>query len=212
MLFRSFNEVDSLLLCELSYINFQGLVPPDAETVSIQEVAEHYYAEHTPEEFLEKKNVTQKASLLLADVVKSVRFKDMTMSNYLNENDPERNIQISAVTFSLADGTTYAAFRGTDGTIVGWKEDFHFTFLNETPGQKRAVQYLNEIQDTGLLRVGGHSKGGNLALFAACYLSDAVLEQVESIYLLDGPGLCPEVMDTGCIRRIDGSNGLSKTI
>ena len=195
-----FNEVDNLLLCELAYIDFQDIVPPDSAEIPIREVCKIYCEKHTNEEIAEMVGVVRNSSLLLKETVKSQRFRDLTMSNYFNEIDPDRGIQISAVTFTLGDGTTYAAFRGTDGTVVGWKEDLDFTFLNETPGQRRAVQYLNEIQVPGLLRVGGHSKGGNLALYAAAFCEDQ--ERIIEVYTNDSPGFRKEIMDKEGYLRI----------
>ena len=195
-----FNEVDNLLLCELAYIDYQDIVPPDSAEIPIREVCKIYCEKHTDEEIAEMAGVVRNSSLLLKETVKSHRFRDLTMSNYFNEIDPDRGIQISAVTFSLGDGTAYAAFRGTDGTVVGWKEDLDFTFLNETPGQRRAVQYLNEIQVMGLLRVGGHSKGGNLALYAAAFCEDQ--ERIIEVYTNDSPGFRKEIMDKEGYLRI----------
>ena len=195
-----FNEVDSLLLCELTYFDYTGIVPAGADAVPIGEVCRAIFAMHKRIEFLGDLNISGKAALLLEKIAGGTRFKNTRMSNFLYESNPGKEFQISAVTFSLEDGTTYAAFRGTDGSIVGWKEDFDITFLDETPGQRRAVRYLNEIRGTGLLRVGGHSKGGNLALYAAAFCEDQ--DRIMEVYTFDGPGYRGEVTQKEGYRRI----------
>ena len=102
---------------------------------------------------------------MMEKMIRGQRFGNMTLRNYTEESGD--GYQLAAVTFGLDDGTEYVAFRGTDGTVAGWKEDFNFSFMDETEGQRLAVQYLSGITAGGTgenLRVGGHSKGGNLAI------------------------------------------------
>ena len=105
--------------------------------------------------------------------------------------------QFSALTCFLDDGSAYVAFRGTDETIVGWKEDFNMAFLSPVPGQAYSVAYLNAVASrfSGDFYVGGHSKGGNLAVYSAMNCEEAIQKRILRIYSMDGPGFRPEVLE-----------------
>ena len=130
---------------------------------------------------------------LLREMGKSERFGDLMLSDYVSIEDEEKNLLFSALCIDLPDGTRYISYRGTGDEIEDWRQDFMISF-RETPAQKMALNYLlNEILTTDKqLRIGGHSKGANLALYAAMMLPDAFRERVIEIYNADGPGICPE--------------------
>jgi len=188
-----FNEVDNLVLAMLSYVNFGGIVPADGTKVPLPDACQSFFTMHTTEEIVANTAFTARAPLLMAGMIKGRRFGSMTLRNYIEESGD--GYQLSAITFGLEDGTEYVAFRGTDGTVAGWKEDFNFSFMDETEGQRLAVQYLSRIGSGGSgkdLRVGGHSKGGNLAVYASafCDCGDRILE----VYSNDGPGFKEEIV------------------
>ena len=115
----------------------------------------------------------------------------MTLCAYVSRTDEETQTQFSALTILLPDKTAYIAFRGTDDTIVGWKEDFNLAFLPVVPAQKMAAEYLSAAAaalPSHPLRVGGHSKGGNLAVYSAVFCGEAVQNQLMRVYNNDGPG------------------------
>ncbi len=124
----------------------------------------------------------------------SKRFCYIQVGGYTNKIDHDKQVQFSAVTFHLPDQSLYVAFRGTDNTIVGWREDLNFSFM-ETEGQKEAVAYLNDVAKKykGLIRVGGHSKGGNLAVFAAAFADEETKDRIVEVYSNDGPGFNEKV-------------------
>ena len=130
---------------------------------------------------------------LLKEMGKSERFGSLMLSDYVSIEDEEENLLFSALCIDLPDGTRYISYRGTGDEIEDWRQDFMISF-RETPAQKMALNYLlNEILTTDKqLRIGGHSKGANLALYAAMMLPDAYRERVIEIYNADGPGICPE--------------------
>ena len=109
----------------------------------------------------------------------------------------EAEQQFSAVEIVLDDGTSYISFRGTDDTIIGWKEDFNLS-TGVVPAQERAVEYMQRISDkaSGMLRVGGHSKGGNIAVYAATFVSQEIKDRIINVYNNDGPGFCDDVIET----------------
>ena len=185
-----FNEVDNLILSELAYTDFSGIVPESGQEVPLREAYEAYFSSHTREEIQASKSFTARSPLLMEPMCSGARFGDMKLTAYRDERNTQADLQFSAVTFLLSDGSAYAAFRGTDGTLVGWKEDFLFSYLSGTEGQQRAAEYLR--RDAGEigrpLRAGGHSKGGNLAVYAAACCGEETQDRLTAVYSNDGPG------------------------
>ncbi len=193
---KPMNDVDSLALCQFCYLKFDGMVPfvtENRKSVSLQEIASHKDFENLfSDERYEKDN-----RALFEAMINSRRYRRMKLNCYINIVETEWETQFSAVTFLLEDGSIYIAYRGTDETIVGWKEDFNMAFESPVPGQAYAVKYLNMV--TGRLNnrfyVGGHSKGGNLAVYAAMNCPSQVQERILKIYSMDGPGFRREVLE-----------------
>ena len=185
-----FNEVDNLVLAELIYSDFSGVVPENGERISIGEARRRFWALHTREEIKAQATFTKMAPFMMDDMADSPRFGAVEISNYLDVVSVKEDMQLAVAVFWLPDGTAYVAFRGTDSTIVGWKEDFNLSYLPETEGQRRAVLYINQLfQDNETpLRLGGHSKGGNLAVYAAVKAEKAVRDRIMTVYNNDGPG------------------------
>lgn len=193
---RSMNDVDSLVLCQFVYLKFDGLVPELRESrrsVSLEELARHPHAEKL---FADERFAKDNRELF-EDMLAGRRFRNMKINCHINVIEKEWETQFSAATFILEDGTIYVAFRGTDETIVGWKEDFNMAFLSPVPGQALSVKYLNIVTERfhNPFYVGGHSKGGNLAVYSAMNCADAVQERILKVYSMDGPGFRPEVLE-----------------
>ena len=193
-----FNEVDALVLTELIYTNLDGVVPENGEKIALQEAKERFWRKYTREELLSSASFTKMAAFMMETMGKGARFGGMEISHYLNIVDAGSDLQLAAAVFWLPDGTAFAAFRGTDSTIVGWKEDFNMSYQPETEGQRRAAAYLNEhfAYLPIPLRVGGHSKGGNLAVYAAVKALPAVRDRILAVYDNDGPGFLEEFTKT----------------
>ena len=205
-----FNEVDNLILAQASYVDFDGIVPESGDDkIPIREVYNQYWLMHTKEEIMQRESFVKLAPFLLEPLAESRRFGNMKLSGYVNHINKDTQAQMSAVRFELDDGSVYVAFRGTDETLVGWKEDFNLSFMSQTEGQRLAAEYMKaNFSDTNLwLRVGGHSKGGNFAVYASAFSGDAVNRQIMEVYTNDGPGFRPEVTGTSEYRNI-----LKKTI
>ena len=198
-----FNEVDGLILAELAYTNFENEFPANA-SISVQDVRDAFFARHTREELLESSSWSAKAALFLEEMSEGARYRGTRLCGYINEIDREKDAQIAAVTFLLDDGTAFVAFRGTDGSLVGWKEDFDLSYLTATEGQRRAVVYMNEAGRSinRPLRTGGHSKGGNFAVYAAAFCAPEISERILSVYSYDGPGFRREIVDSDEYMRI----------
>lgn len=146
----------------------------------------------------------------LREAADSARFRDVLLSDYVNRisDSEELQTQFCALVFTLPDGSCYIAFRGTDDTIVGWREDFMISYT-VTYAQLQSVEYLKRhLQEDPIpgrvWRVGGHSKGGNLALYGAAHLPDDLLSKLSGVYSNDGPGLDPELADSEKIKRLNG--------
>ena len=187
-----FNEIDNLILARLSYFPLDGVVNGEEE-ISITEAYEKY-------EKLENKGriLQQEDTTLFPILAKSTRFGKMKLTNYINKIDPKQEKQFSAVTILMPDNTIYVAYRGTDNTIVGWKEDFNMSFKAHIASQRDSAQYVNEIAKRykQKIRIGGHSKGGNLAVYAAAFANKTVKNRIINVYNNDGPGFIEEITDT----------------
>ncbi len=191
---RPFNEVDNLILSTLVYLNMDGLVPEDPRaSIALSELPDAYRAAG-----YDQSRFLNDPLPLLEKAVRTPRFSSVRVGRYVNRIDAGQLIQFAAATYYLDDGTAYIAFRGTDDTIVGWREDFNFGLLTETPGQSESVAYLDAVaSDTACpLRVGGHSKGGNFAVYAASFCKKAIKERILSVYSNDGPGFVHSIVDS----------------
>ena len=192
---RPMTDADSLVFCQFSYLKFDGMVPLVSEnrrSVTMKQLKEHPdYEKLYADTRFEKDN-----RALFEAMYKSRRFRSLKMNCYINIVEPEWETQFSAITFFMDDSTMYIAFRGTDETIVGWKEDFNMAFQFPVPSQEYAAKYLNMV--TGKLHnhffIGGHSKGGNVAIYAAMMCTEPVKKRIIRIYCMDGPGFPKEVL------------------
>ncbi|MGB4407649.1 MAG: Mbeg1-like protein [Sphaerochaeta sp.] len=191
---RPFCELDSLVLSQFSYLRFNGFVPGISSvdvSVSIRELLEQDNLEWL---FLDVRDHKSNLKLFLA-LADSPRFQDVRMSWYVDCTDQIQEKQFSAITFLIGDGVAYVAFRGTDSTFVGWKEDFNMAFFNPVPSQMEGVGYLNSFvgnSDRTIL-VGGHSKGGNIAVYASMYCEQSIQDRIQVIFSHDGPGFSEDV-------------------
>ncbi|MBO7363728.1 MAG: DUF2974 domain-containing protein, partial [Lachnospiraceae bacterium] len=144
------------------------------------------------------------ATMLLLRAMNTERYGGLTLCGYRSIMDTGQDEQMAVVTFCLSDGTDYVAFRGTDTTIVGWKEDFMLSYRRETEGQRHAAAYLDEraAARTGYFYVGGHSKGGNFALYAGAFSAPEVQDRILAVFSNDGPGLREEATREAGFLRI----------
>lgn len=185
-----FNEVDNLIFSELAYLDMDGVLSAD-DDLTLAEVNDRYIAAGHDQSYL-----INDPKPLLTKAAGSVRFRDVRVRWYTKKVDTEEQIQFAAMTFLVGDGLAYIGFSGTDNTIVGWREDCNFSFLSETPGQVEAAKYVDRIAGLteGDLIVGGHSKGGNFAVYGAAFCDEAVRESmIIKVYSNDGPGFNDKV-------------------
>lgn len=191
-------EVDSLALCQLSYLKFDGMVPaPEEEGASV--VLKSLKERPDYDNLFADVRYEEANRALLEGMLAVKRYRSLQLNYYVNVVEKEWETQFSAITYTLDDGTVYVAYRGTDENIVGWKEDFNMSFLSPVPGQNSAVAYLNSVGDRfqGPFYLGGHSKGGNFAVYSAMKCDPGLQERILGIYSLDGPGFPPEALKSG---------------
>ena len=188
---------DALLLSAISYAPFEQVLSPDpkAEPVRLAELAEALEA--TGEEI---KNGT-----LLQAAARSARYASLRVFAAQGELDAERGVQFSAFSVLLPGQALFVCFRGTDNTLVGWREDLRMSYECPVPAQLCAVEYLRAVAAAYPLRrifIGGHSKGGNLAMYAAVHAEPQVRERIRRVYNLDGPGFCDDTLATPTYREM----------
>lgn len=187
------NPIDALIFSALSYLSFGGSVKDNPHVpVSLTAAAEEFFGLPNPEE-----RCRAKADIsLLAAASKSSRFGNAMLVHYRDTLIPEEETQFAALTFLLDDGSAVLAFRGTDYSLVGWKEDFNMSFQETIPAQRLALQYTQEIarEFNVPLWLCGHSKGGNLAVFAAVKAEPAIQRRILGVYNNDGPGFTDYLM------------------
>lgn len=203
-----FNEVDNLILAELSFVQFDGIVPGvgEGEAVMLKDAAEQYFDVCHPDGAPSMGVLVPDAiPVMLRKMAASERFGSMKLNAYVDQFDMKSEKQFAALSVECGDGTVYLSFRGTDDTIIGWKEDFNLACLPEIPAQKEAVEYAAAV--AGMyprtkLRLGGHSKGGNLAVYAAVFCPAAVQKKIESVWSNDGPGFHSSLLEEPGHQRI----------
>ena len=191
---RPFNELDLLILTELTYLPFDQLVHEDMSHYCDCRLLD--LADQVPRDL---SMMVSKNRLKLLDLAAaSTRFKNLKLMGYVNDVDQDIQKQFAALIFKINPDTYVLVFRGTDDSIVGWKEDFHMTYMDQIPAQKMAARYLQKALENlpGSFILTGHSKGGNLASYAASQMEESLQDRIEAIYSYDSPGLNHSVIES----------------
>lgn len=185
----AFNEIDNLIFSCLAYIDFEGIVPEGScsQGITLSQAAQNIKAANR----LEVKGfLMPRYPALFEQAAQSVRYRDVIVTCYVNEVDDIKPNQFSAIVFSISSREHYISFRGTDDNLAGWKEDLLMSFKDVVYAQKQAARYLNTVmsQLKGRFYVGGHSKGGNLAVFSSAHTTEKNRKKIAAVYNNDGPG------------------------
>ena len=187
-----FNAVDNVIFSQLTYLPMDGIVPGPGEKEGISiSLAMNIFGEKLKNDPDFKTHLMYKEDPDFINALgSSNRFGNCHLFGYVNHIDTNREIQFSAVCIHTRDDSSFIAFRGTDFTLVGWKEDFNMSFKDVIPAQIEAVNYLEKMASTikDPLRIGGHSKGGNLAVYASAFCNKKVQQRITEIYSNDAPG------------------------
>ena len=197
-----FNAVDALIFARLSYVPFDGVVPPGFDGGKpLPEAARQVLAKGVLDRQTERGQESIRLLTMLAD---APRYQGLTLCGFESTLDREAQEQFAAVTIRLPLGA-WVCYRGTDGTLVGWKEDFNMSFSDVVPAQLHAVEYLTRAAALpGTLRLCGHSKGGNLAVFAAAFCGESIQSRIVAVRNFDGPGFQRGVAGQPDFQRIIG--------
>ena len=205
---KDFTVLDALALTELAYLPFEGLVPAE---ISVQN---YISLQHLAEQFEEKFQgkypplgmVNAHRLKLLSYLSRFKRYKHIRALGFANDVSLDSQKQFAAITYQIRPKEYLVVFRGTDDSIIGWKEDFHLTYMKEIPAQLAARDYLREVLDklVGKVWLAGHSKGGNLATYAACHVETSIQDRVQKVYSFDAPGLHSSIRNSDNFKAIEG--------
>jgi len=203
----SLNMVDALLLSQLSYLNLQGIIgkAERKKECTLAQAAKRFWQLHTEEEFEDCLSfAVRSAGVLLREMAKTNRFRDLILRNYVNRNDLTMEEQFTALEIVLGKRESFISFGGTDDTLIGWKEDFNMCFLSPIPAQLDAKSYLESVLLSGGRKVyiGGHSKGGNLAVYSAVKCKKLFRRNILQVYNFDGPGFNKEFIESERYREM----------
>lgn len=192
---KPFNEVDGLVMCQIAYFKLDGFVSGPEDNKPSVGVDELYCHKDKSRLFVDDWYRDGNISLL-TKVACSRRFGKLRLNYYVDIVNTEFETQFAAVTCIFEDKTVFLAYRGTDENIIGWKEDLHLAYIRPVQSQLYARSYLERTAAdlAGNFYVGGHSKGGNLAVYAAMYCQKKVQEKIIHVYNYDGPGFRPEII------------------
>lgn len=189
---KGFNEIENLVFSSLSYLDYEGIVSNTKKEISLKEAGNQYLKKYEYKDIFRLGIATKQAYKLLKKIVNTTRYSDILLSDYQYFGNNE--VQFCAMKFKMNKQFIYISFEGTDHLISGWKEDFQLSYQFPVESQKYAIEYMNRhirLLDRNII-VGGHSKGGNLALVASMYCQFLIRRKIKKIYSNDGPGLREE--------------------
>jgi hypothetical protein len=204
----AFNDVDSLILSTMCYLDFSDLISGLDDKPGI--ILKKFSIEKLNER-IKNQNDNKLYINLMNNLINNPRFNDLILNNYVDITDYNTVSHFCAMTFSN-DYFTYIAYMGTSASLIDWKEDFNMAYMCPVPAQKSALKYLNAIMEKtkGLIYVGGHSKGGNLAIYSSIntYIWNKL--RIKKIYTHDGPGFTKKIFKSLNYRLM--KNKISKTV
>lgn len=183
---KNINEIDALALTQIAYLDFSDAFV-NKECVPLYEAIKNVDGSQYEKEIFATNKNRYNLAILMAE---TPRFKNLMLSNYVNNIDKDSDLQFSAISFDIDSKLKFVSFRGTDGTLVGWKEDLQLSYTTPVPAQEESSKYLNNIAK-GLKKkiiIAGHSKGGNLAIYSAMFAYKNTKKKISLIYSFDGPG------------------------
>ena len=192
---QPFTELDILLLTEITYLNYDTIVTDGLDLQKASRLTD--VPQYMPQE---NSMMNTKHRLALLQQAASVkRYKNIKLLGYVNDIDLDVQKQFAAMTYKIDLDTFVIAFRGTDDSIIGWKEDFHMTYMEHVPAQQTAVRYVQKVMQafpTATFILTGHSKGGNLATYASSQVEPSLQDRIKQIYSFDAPGLNHTIIET----------------
>ncbi|MGB4984468.1 MAG: Mbeg1-like protein [Erysipelotrichaceae bacterium] len=197
------NQIDGLVLTKLSYFRLDNIKSDITKKLKYT-IKELFKKEFFDDMYDKVTGGIDDNYNFLCQLCASRRYRDLEIIDHVDELDLDIEKQFSATTLAINKDLLFIAYRGTDSSLVGWKEDFNMSFELGVPAQIRSVTYLDKIshRHKGKLILGGHSKGGNLSVYAASMALESVKKQIDRIYSFDGPGFLPEFTCTKGYKQI----------
>lgn len=194
-----FNEVDAAVFATLVALDYKDVIKNGCDTIA--GVAHAYMERDTHDERDEE---LQRKEALLYACAASKRFGSILMQNYVEDISEEEEKTFYALTFLLSKRNYVVVYRGTAGSLISWKENFNTLYEMPTPGQAEALRYLSEVarKPFARIKVIGHSKGGNLAVYAGMCLEEKLQKKITGIYPFDAPGFCEDIEEKLGYQRI----------
>ena len=198
------NCVDSLIFSQMAYFPFDGLWGSDEDgEITLAEAQARLW--HRMEQRETPRFQMEKDLKLFPAMARSRRFGSLKLRDFVNRIDLAQEKQFAAITVLLPEGA-FIAYRGTDNTLVGWNEDFNMSFTTPVPAQIDAAKYFAQAASRipGKIWLGGHSKGGNLAVYAGLFCEDVLRERIAVVYSNDGPGFDGSVVKKEMFQLLEG--------
>ncbi|MFI3176195.1 MAG: Mbeg1-like protein [Eubacteriales bacterium] len=202
---KKFTIVDSLILSVLVYVKYEKILNMDGKGINgitLLEAREHMIGES----WYSNLHFQQMAYELFTTASQTRRYGSIRLFCYEEIYHTQQEIQFAAITFALEDGSLFLAFRGTDDSLVGWKEDFNMGYLHPIPSQHIGIRYLEAVARVtrGPIRIAGHSKGGNIATYVAIHANEAIQKRIVRVYSHDPPGFSANIFRQEGYMRIEG--------
>lgn len=196
-----FNEVDAAIFARFSYMDLKNIVLYSAKGMSLKNAYQKYARKK------ERRIYWELDPELFKKMSESKRYQDLILSFYIERNNAIKVEQFSALTISIRNDLHFVSYRGTDSTVNGWKEDLMMTFDESVPSQEEAKRYLKRVSNTleGDFYIGGHSKGGNLSVYASLMSDDTLTNRIKGVYSFDGPGLHKNILEKAGNKKIVNS-------
>jgi hypothetical protein len=199
-----FNPVDNIILSQLAYLPLDGIVPgPDTQAGITVALAADVFAEKLESNTSQGPVMFKEDPAFMNALGRADRFKNCILHSYVNRIDADLEEQFSAYCMKH-NAVTFVVYRGTDSTLVGWKEDFNMSFSEAVPAQLEAVSYLEKAakKTRGALIPCGHSKGGNLAVYASASCSKKTRKRIAGVYSNDAPGFHRRFIESDGFREV----------
>lgn len=200
-----FNEIDALILTQFVYLPFEGIIGMNfTDKITIEAAGEEFLDVYRNGEDENLTLLVNNCRKVMCKMMKTERFRNLKVFNYMDKYDPVSSKQFAAVTIQLSEDCVFVAYRGTDDTITGWEEDFKLCYMTPVASQIEAEVYLKDVCRNwkGKIMMGGHSKGGNLSIYASMGLDNTDKLRVERIFNFDGPGFLPEIVNSDDYKSI----------
>ena len=203
-----FSEVDNLLISLLSYVDLNGIFPDQEDRkdgLPLKEISDRFFFLHSAKELKNDHSLLRKMPQVLKAMGASPRFRDLRLFHYCDQFDKSRLLQFAALELRLPDGTSFLSFRGTDDSLAGWEESFRMSTGTVEAGRAATAYTVCAAARTeGKLLLGGHSKGGNLAIYAAATVPEDVRSRIAAVYSNDGPGFLPDFLARPAMQELSG--------